>query len=58
MGNLGFVVTYVQSCADGKLGAGDCAPVWQLGVIAALLVIAVTTLLVLRLRARLRSESA
>ena len=58
MDNLGFVVTYVQSCTNGKLGLSDCGPVWQLGVIAGLLVLSVTTLLVLRLRAHLRSGDA
>jgi hypothetical protein len=50
--SLAFVVTYVQSCANGRLGLGDCAPVWQLGVIAVLISAMVATLLVMRLRAR------
>lgn len=58
MDNLGFVVTYVQSCTAGKLGIGDCGPVWQLGVIAALLAVSVTILLVLRLRARPQPDKA
>jgi len=31
----------------------DCAPVWQLGIIAAFLVAAIVTLVVLRLRRQL-----
>ena len=58
MNNLNFLVTYVQSCTSGKLGFGDCGPVWHLGVIAALLIIMVTALLVMRVRARLQPEEA
>ena len=58
MDNLSFLVTYVQSCAGGKLGLSDCGPVWQLGVIAALVVIMVSALLVMRVRARLQSKEA
>jgi hypothetical protein len=36
----------------------DCGPVWQLGVIAALLVIAVAALVVLRVRAAVQARSA
>jgi hypothetical protein len=58
MNNTDFIVTYVQTCASGKLGVSDCGPVWQLSVIAALLLIAIVTLLVLRLRARSVSAEA
>jgi hypothetical protein len=58
MNNTDFIVTYVQTCASGKLGVSDCGPVWQLSVIAALLLIAIVTLLVLRLRARVLVEKA
>jgi len=51
MGDRGIVMEYVRSCTAGTLGMSDCGPVWQLGVIAAFLVIAVATLVVLRLRA-------
>jgi len=51
MGDRGIVIEYVKSCTAGTLGMSDCGPVWQLGVIAAFLVIAVATLVVLRLRA-------
>lgn len=50
MGNQEFIVAYVQACTRGALGAGDCGPVWQMGVIGALLVAAVLTLIILRLR--------
>jgi hypothetical protein len=58
MGNLEFVVIYVQSCTAGKLSFGDCGPVWHMGVIAGLLVASIAALLVLRLRARLEPEKA
>jgi len=51
MGDRGIVIEYVRSCTAGSLGVSDCGPVWQLGVIAALLVIALVALVVLRLRA-------
>ena len=58
MDNFSFVVMYVQSCTVGKLGLSDCGPVWQLGVILALLVILVTALLVMRLRAGVQPDNA
>lgn len=58
MGDRGIVIEYVKSCTAGTLGMSDCGPVWQLGVIAAFLVIAVATLVVLRLRAVAQSRSA
>lgn len=57
MGDRGIVIEYVKSCTAGTLGMSDCGPVWQLGVIAAFLVIAVATLVVLRLRAVAQSRS-
>lgn len=51
MGDRGIVIEYVRSCTAGALGMSDCGPVWQLGVIAGLLVLAISTLVVLRLRA-------
>jgi hypothetical protein len=58
MNNTDFIVTYVQTCASGKLGVSDCGPVWQLSVIAALLLIAIVTLLILRLRSHAPAEKA
>jgi len=58
MGDRGIVIEYVKSCTAGTLGMSDCGPVWQLGVIAAFLVIAVATLVVLRLRAVAQARSA
>ena len=49
---------YVKSCAAGTLGVTDCGPVWQLGVIAAFLVVAIAALVVLRLRAIAQARSA
>jgi hypothetical protein len=51
MGDRGFIIEYMRSCAGGTLGISDCGPVWQLGLIAAFLVLALATLLILRLRA-------
>ena len=51
MGEGGIIIEYVRSCAAGTLRMSDCGPVWQLGVIAAFLVVAVVTLVILRLRA-------
>jgi hypothetical protein len=58
MNNTDFIVTYVQTCASGKLGVSDCGPVWQLSVIAALLLIAIVTLLILRLRSHAPADKA
>jgi len=58
MGDRGIVIEYVRSCTAGTLGMSDCGAVWQLGVIAAFLVIAVATLVVLRLRAVAQARSA
>lgn len=52
MNSADFILTYVQMCSSGKLGVSDCGPVWQLSMIGALLLIAIVTLLVLRLRSR------
>lgn len=50
MGDRGVIIEYLRSCTAGSLGMSDCAPVWQLGIIAAFLVGAIVTLVVLRLR--------
>ena len=50
MGSQGLVFAYVESCASGALSAVDCGPIWQLGVIAGLLVVALATLAVLQFR--------
>lgn len=44
----GFVASYVQACTSGKLPVSECGPVWQLGIIATLLTLAVLTLIALR----------
>ena len=51
MGNLSFLVSYVNSCTSGKLAIADCSVVWQLGVIVVLLLLAISTLVVMRIRA-------
>lgn len=50
MGNLSFLVSYVNSCTSGKLAIADCSVLWQLGVIVVLLLLAISTLVVLRIR--------
>jgi len=52
-GNLGRenpVLGYVQACTIGKLPLSDCGPVWQIGVIATLLVAAIMVLTLLIMR--------
>lgn len=56
MGDGGFIIEYVRSCTAGALGLTDCEPVWQCATIAALLLIAIATLVVFRLRAAIRAE--
>jgi hypothetical protein len=58
MGDRDIVIEFVKSCTAGTLGASDCGPVWQLGLIATFLVIAVATLVVLRLRALAQARGA
>ncbi len=50
MNTQNLIVSFVQSCISGRLGLSDCGPIWQLGVIAVFLLVAIATLLVLRLR--------
>lgn len=56
MGNRGFIIEYVRSCTGGAMQVSDCGPLWQLATIAALLAIAIVTLVILRLRAASREE--
>ena len=58
MGNLGFVMTYVQSCAGGNLALSDCGPAWQMLVIVVLLLLAVSTLIALRFTSRSQPKNA
>ena len=58
MGTADFILIYVQSCTSGKLGPSDCGPIWHFGIIVVLLLIAVITLAVLRLRPRAVPERA
>jgi hypothetical protein len=46
----GILISYVESCTNGSLGMSECGPIWQLGVIAALLFAAIATLAVLQFR--------
>lgn len=48
MGRFEFVWQYVGSCVAGRLPAGECAPLWQFGIIILLLVFAVAGLIVVR----------
>ena len=56
MGDRGIIIEYVRSCTAGALGMSDCGPVWQLGTIASFLVLAIVTLIILRLRAAARAQ--
>jgi len=51
MSDGNFILSYVQVCASGKLAMAECGPMWQMAIIAVLLVLAVAALLILRLRA-------
>ncbi len=51
MSNQNFIFGYVEACASGSLRFADCGPVWQMGIIATLLVLAIAVLAILRLRA-------
>jgi hypothetical protein len=44
-----FIWQYVGSCIGGALPAGECAPLWQFGIIILLLVFAVAGLVVVRI---------
>ena len=58
MGNLAFIAIYLDSCASGKLPLADCGPAWQMLVIVVLLVLAISTLAVLRLSSRSQPKDA
>jgi hypothetical protein len=58
MGSQSILETYVLACTGGKLPLSECGPVWQLGIIAALLVCAVLALVVLRVHSRMKSAAA
>lgn len=58
MGNLDFILNIMNQCISGKLPLSDCGAAWQLLVIAVLLVLAISTLAVLRLRARGQASAA
>ncbi len=45
MSDENFLISYVQECASGKAPFNDCGPVWQFGVIAAMLIAAIILLL-------------
>ncbi len=56
MGGENFVLTYVQACSTGKLPFAECAPVWQLGIIGALLAAAIVLLVAMTMRPSVSSE--
>lgn len=58
MGNLAFITTYLDSCASSKLPLADCGPAWQMLVIVVLLVLAISTLAVLRFSSRSQPTNA
>lgn len=56
MGSRGFIIEYVRSCTVGAMQSSDCGPLWQFAAIAALLVIAIAALVILRLRSGARAQ--
>ena len=50
MGIPTFVVWYVRGCASGAITIGECGPVWELIVIALLLLAAFLALVHLPIR--------
>jgi hypothetical protein len=48
VGRFEFIWQYVGSCIGGAMPAGECAPLWQFGIIILLLVFAVAGLVVVR----------
>jgi hypothetical protein len=53
-----FLVSYVEGCASGAIRLNECGPVWQLGVIGGLLVLAIVLLCVLRLKASVSKQES
>lgn len=49
------VISYLQGCATGSIRFQDCGPVWQMGVIAGLIVLAIIALVAMRLSGRANS---
>ena len=47
---MSLILSFIQSCMSGVLSTADCGPVWQLSVIAALLLVSIAALLVMRFR--------
>ena len=58
MGSQSILAAYVHACTSGKLPLSECGPVWQLGIIAALVVCAVLALVVLRFHSRMKSAAS
>ena len=58
MSNLDFLLSYLNLCTSGKLPLSECGAAWQLLVIVVLLVLAISTLAMLRLRARGQASAA
>ena len=52
-----FLIGYVKTCTSGQLPLSECGPVWQLGIIGVLLVLAVLTLVALRIGRSLAAPS-
>lgn len=48
MGRFEFIWQFVGQCLAGQLPSGECAPLWQFGIIILLLVFAVVGLIVVR----------
>ena len=46
-----FIAWYIRGCASGAIKIGECGPVWQLTIIALLLLAAIVALVFMRIRA-------
>jgi hypothetical protein len=59
MNSHNFIVSYMQYCTSGALTRSECGPMWQMMVIVTLLLLAIATLIVLRIySAAARSRQA
>jgi hypothetical protein len=53
-----FIIGYIQACTGGQLPLSECSPVWQLGIISVLLVLAMLMLVAVRVGRSLTSSQS
>lgn len=58
MNGENFILSYARACGSGNLPFSECGPVWQCGIIAALLTAAIVVLIMLRLPAGTQAASS